>query len=290
MRINGFGGCGTDDSGSGQLECNKFDKGLLIGFILAQKGWRKTLTPDYTEALYKQDVKDMKLIPYIGVFDYSQANEENVTETAPTTGLIATIRNGNPSFTFVFNNGYCQHKSIYAKQGNNNYDLILVYEKGLQVVDKDTEFTGFKTSNISVASYMEKTTESAKTTVTIQLKGAEDYNMHSGFLSNEDLGFDVADVNGVIDVKLIIGTNTATTIPVQVVGACNSSYNVTGLDGELSWVVTNTATGVVIPTTVEVSTNGYVLTGTAIPLTGFTVTLLAEDTETGNVYKGSAKK
>lgn len=291
ITINSFGDCGTNAKGSGITSCNKIDKGLLRGFGLVRRGWKKNiLTDSLTETEYREAVKNMDIIPYTGLFNYEQPNEENVTETAPTTGAISVIRAGLPSFNFIFNNGDCQHKSLYDKQGNNNYDLILIFEKGIQLVKKGDNLQGYKTNAVQVSSYVEKGAESAKSTVMIQLASAEEYNVNSVFLSNaDDLGFDPNDVNGVIETNLIIGTNTATTIPVTVKGACNSSYNILGLDDADGWTVTNTATGVEIEVTVSSTPTGYLLEGTGIPLTGITVTLLIEDT-LGEIYKGKASK
>lgn len=292
ITFNNLGDCTTDSIGSGRVDCN-VDAGLLIGFILTPRSWKlDTVSGTFTKANYETLVKNGTFIPYTGLFNFEQTNEENVTETAPNTGAISIIRSGLPSFTFTFNDGNCFHKSLYNKQGNRNYNLILVFEKGLKLVKSGDDLRGYGINSISVSSYMEKTSESAKSVVTVQLDSAEDYNMNSVILANDgDLGFKPADINGVIEANLIIGTNTATSIPVKITSSCNSSVGFSGLDDLSNFTLINNSTGATVtPTAVSEGANGnYTITGTALPTANFTLLLNATD-DLDQFYKGKAVK
>lgn len=294
ITINSGGNCVTDASGSGRVSCN-IDLGLLKGTILTSRNWSLDMVSGtFTEEEYRNLIKDGVFFPYVGMFNFEQNNEENPTETAPNTGALAVIRSGLPSFNFIYNDGDCYHKSIYNKQGNKNYNAILVYERGIKLVEKNGKLKGFGTNMISVASYMERATESAKSTMTIQLDSADDYNKNFVVMTYDiDLGFDVNDTNGAIDVKLTIGTVTDTSIPVKVTAICNSSLAIDGLDDGAGWTVINNTTGSTITgVTVTGSVGGnYLIEGTGFPTTLGSLTVILNGKDAiQEIYKGKATK
>lgn len=134
-------------------------------------------------------------------------------------------------------------------------------------------------------------TDPQSSTASVQLSSADEFNSFHQFVTWDKLGFNANDINGAVETKLTIGSNTATSIPVQVSVICNSDVKVSGLDEVLNWTVINTDTGADIQiTSVSESAGGnYTLEGTGFPTTKLTVLLNGEDA-INEIYKGKASK
>lgn len=284
MAIN----CELDGKGTGVTSCDISTYGDVTGTIQMTRNFSLAAI---TAALYKTAIQEGKVFPTLGIYNFEQNTPENERSTS-SVGIMADIRSGKPQFSFQFTKGGCFHKALYSLSGNNRWDMAIVFEKGV-LVYKNGEITrGFRNSLFSIETFrLQQGTDPQMSTAVIQLASAEEFNVYHEFITWDDLGFNMNDINGAIETTLTIGTNTATAIPVRVTGACKSDVSVSGLDAIGNWTVINTATGaeITIASVTESAGGNYTLEGSDIPLTGITVILIGKD-DIEEIYKGKATK
>lgn len=284
MAIN----CKLEGKGTGTTSCDISSYGDAKGIIPSIRNFSYAAL---TETTYKEAIKEGDIFPLIGIYNFEQNTPDNERSTS-STGIMADIRSGKPQFSFQFTKGGCFHKALYSLRGNDRWDLAIVFESGLLIYKNNTVSRGFRNSLFSVETFrLLQGTDPQSSTAVIQLSDAEEFNAYHEFLPWDELGFNINDINGAVEVKLTIGASTATSIQVRVTGACKSDVSVTGLDEVANWTLVNTATGVEVPiTTVAESSGGnYTIEGTGFPTTGFTLMLNGED-DIQEIYKGSASK
>lgn len=286
ITYNTLGDCIAQAIASGRGNCDNVDKGILKGIILTSRNWKKNLASDsFNETTYKADLTNLSLIPYNDLFALAENHEENQFVTSDLTGAQTLRRKGLPSMSFTFDNEGCTHKSLYNKNGNRNYNVILIYEKGLLLVKGTDHIKGFGSSSISVGNYNSVDRQSV---LTVQFSSAEEYNEKSVFLTfNGDLDFDATEINGVIEASLT-GVKTTTNITVKVSSSCNSSSIIAGVTEEESWKVTDALTGANIAVTaVEYVAPNHVITATTTAQQKVVVSLNHTDA-LGEMYRGQA--
>lgn len=285
ITYNTLGDCIAQAIASGRGNCDNVDKGILKGIILTSRNWKKNLSTDsFNLTTYKADLANLSLIPYNDLFALAENHEENQFVTSDLTGAQTLRRKGLPGKSYTFDNEGCAHKSLYNKNGNRNYNLIEVYEKGLSLVKGSDHIKGFSINSISVANYNSVDRQSV---LTVQFSSAVEYNEKSVFLTfNGDLDFDATEINGVIETA-ITGTKTTTAITVKVSSACNSSSVIAGADDEVNWSVTDAVTGSAIAVSaVTYAAPFYTLTATTTAQQKVNVSLNFTDS-IGEMYKGS---
>lgn len=284
MAIN----CSLDAKGTGTTSCDISSFGDVTGIIPTVRNFSYA---SMTETLYREAIKENEAFPLMGIYGFEQNTPENERSTS-STGIMADIRDGKGQFSFQYTKGGCFHKGLYSLRGNNRWDLAIVFESGILIYKNDTIERGFRNSLFSVETFrLLQGTDPQMSTAVIQLASAEEFNKYHQFITWDELGFNINDINGAVETTLTIGTNSATAIPVRVTGACKTDVSVSGLDAVGNWTVINSTTGAEIAVTsvTESAGGNYTLEGTGFPTTNLTVVLNGED-ELEEIYKGKASK
>lgn len=297
-----YGDCQSDLLGSGLPVCDIPLFGDLLGMGLFSKGTSFSIADDTLDlAAWKTKMKELKLFPYTGLYNFAQNTPENERATS-STGILSIIRNGKPFYSVSFDKGSCLHKSLYNKKGNSRWDIALIFEKGilLQIDIAKTKLTGFDASIFDVDTYkFLQGTDPEMSTAVFQFRNAEAFNSRHIFLTWEQLGFDANAINGVIDTEMEYTTapSAATTFSVKVTAGCNKSAVITSLADEAFWVLGGTQTSATAISTVAYNTatesydftldTALVATDTVKPRLGAGSVLVAENA-IEELYKGSA--
>lgn len=301
--LNSFGNCATDLKGSAFRSCDIGTYGDALGIALLTKGSKITLdNPLLTaEEDWKARIEAMTLFPYLGIYNFEQNTPENERATS-STGVMSGIRDGKPQFTFSFNRGGCFHKSLYNKRGENRWDLAILFETGVLLAENlDDTVSGFNMGMFDVDTFkLQQGTDPQMSTAVIQLLDAYQFNANHQFFTWDTLGVNLAQVNGVIDVKIVYDpaqVPTGDEIPVKVVSTCNNDDVILGLDDAANWSLGGVqASSTTISTvTFDTDTNLYTITVTPALVINDTIApkIIGTDSDvfedlTGNLFKGQA--
>ena len=268
ININAFGSCANDYAGTGTGQCPIDQLGDFLGEGLLNKGTSLDIATDtLNEATFRALIANGKLHQLLDREAFEQATPDNELYTSPE-GLIRSIRAGKPQFSITYSKGLCFHKAIYKLQGNNKYDHIFYFTKGMLMATNTagTKLKGFNGGEFMVGTYMfQQGTEIEKGKATFQLKDAEEFNTRWVFMPYDVLGFSPLEIDGVIETVVKIDPISAgTTIVLDLVDGCNSSISYADLfDSVGNWVFTK---------------NGSVITPSAVAIVGgklsFTVSAL----------------
>lgn len=297
--LNKYGNCTTDFTGTGITSCDVTKLGDLVGFNLHKKGWNKTVADDdinLTE--WKNDVKAFQVFPLLGVRDFTQDTPED-EESTSSTGVISTIRNGKPLFSFMFEKGTCFHKQLSQKT-RGVWDYSLVFEKGI-VFALNADGTKVKALNggrLSVPTYkFQQGTDPEMSNAKIQLVDAVEFNERFQPFYFDQVG-DLAEVTGVVETVVTVDPIAAgSDITFSIVTSCNSDNNILDLDAATKFVLLGTqasSTTLGVPT-YNTSTNKYTITPAPALVATDTVQIklgdgtydAVEDT-LGTIYKGTS--
>lgn len=284
MAIN----CEEEVQGTGTTPCDLSSYGDITGTIQSNRNFSYT---GITEATYKEAIKDGLVHPTILIYNFEQNTPDNERSTS-SIGILADLRAGKPQFNMQFTKGGCFHKALYSLRGNNRWDVSIVFESGILMYKGPTMDRGFRNSLFSVETFrLQQGTDPQMSTAVIQLANAEEFNARHVFMTWDELGFNMNDINGAVETTLTIGTNTASAIPVRVTGACKKNVSISGVDAVENWTVINNSTGAEVDVTSVAETAGgnYTLEGTGFPTTNLTVVLNGPD-EIEEIYRGKASK
>ena len=290
-----YGNCEDGLIGSGLRNCNLDDFGDLVGTSLIRPGTKWNLAADTLDrAEWVENLKELKLFPYLSSSEFTDNTEDNETNTS-TTGIIETIRQGKPYYELQYRRGGCMHKSLYNKKGFGKWDTILVFDKGIlmRVTADNQELRGFTTGDFSVETLRLKSgTDLQRTISRFQLIYPDEINAYHVFFSWESLGFSVLDIEGVVETMLDVSVSSATELSVKVTSSCNTDDVILGLDDDELWSLiggTETVTSVVF----NADTQRYELTLSGAITGEFTLKLsqggynVVEDLD-GGLYKGQS--
>ena len=238
--INRSGNCGTDLRGSGLRSCDIKSFGDVIGFNLHQKGFSWDVeTDELSEATWLEAIQGMNIIPYNGIYDFTQDTPENERSTS-SRGIMNTIREGKPQMSFSLTKGGCLHKSLYDKKGDDRWDLSIVFETGILIAtnEDDTQLIGFDMGMFDVETFrLQQGTDPQQTTAVIQLVDSAQFNTKFTFITWAELGVNLSKIGGVVDASLTYPTAPAagTTFSVSVASLCNLDDTITSLDDLANW-------------------------------------------------------
>lgn len=256
--------CGDKFLGSGQRDCVISSLGDLLGNVLFSNSndtkWNDN-TP-LTRQSYMDAVKNMKAFPYMVRYDVAENTADNEVNTS-SVGVITPIRQGKPQWQFMFDKGLCYHKSLYNKR-NISWQVGLIFETGILLTETSNgDVRGFNSAKLNVQTYrLQMGTDPERSIADIQLLYPDEFNAKSIFYTWEALGFDMREINGVIDVDLeVIGSPSGSDeIVVKVTAKCNGAdANFAGLDEVQYWSLSGT-NETVSTVTYDTSTGEYTLT------------------------------
>jgi hypothetical protein len=285
IQINAYGNCESDLLGSATRSCDISSFGDPLGFPLFKKGFNILLNVANFSTAWTDGIKAMDILPYLGIYDFTQDTPENERATS-STGIMSIIRSGKPQFSFSFNQGGCLHKSLYDKRGNGRWDFGIFFETGvLMALSADgLSIQGFDMSMFDVATWrIQQGTDPQTSTATVQLSNAAQFNTRFVFLTYEALGLDLSSTAGVIETNVDFVTlpvALGTTFTARVTSACNSDDVIPGLDLITNWRIAGTqATPKLAPSAVvyNTATGNYEFTVASAFADGDTVQLILRD-------------
>lgn len=287
--------CRANFLGSGQGACVIEDLGDMLGFLyLNQSGTTKWDNNNpLTRQTYLNALKSLNAFPYLTRHEFTENTPDNETNTS-TSGLIKSVRQGKPLYQFTYTKGRCTHESLYNKR-NKYFQAGLIFETGVLFTKTvDGYVRGFNASPLNVETYrFQSGTDLERSIVNIQLSKPDELNANSVFYSWEELGFDMTDINGVIDVTLEVVGNPSGSDEIQVkaVSRCNKGDFVPTLDDKDFWSVTGKTVSTV---TYDSETGIYTLgLNSALDTSGKVTVKLHEGTYdvvedlSGALFKGS---
>ncbi len=282
-------GCGDGQfTGSGRGKCDLKSVGQILGIILVQAD--TDLTGIEKKEVLDKLIKDGVAFPYTPVFDFEQTTADNPVITSGS-GRKARSFRALPEFTFTFDGGMCQAKSL-ANKLNGDWDLVIVSDKGEVVTTnkRGTITKGFKLQYQDVGTYKfmnSAGTEAESVTFMVQFADANEFNERMEILLFDNTDYDSGEIKGAEDVALVGEVKAGTEITVTVVNACNYDAKVVGIEEATNWKVNG-----VEPTnvTANVSKPGeYTLTVASLTAgEDYRITLNAEDIA-GGLYIGMKK-
>lgn len=227
--------CGTNNDGLAQGACDPTQYGRFLGMgalTAATKIPIASLTLPYMENLVKQ----RKLRQLTDLYDATMDNATNGTATSGLGVLIQTSQS-KPSFGLVYTKGTCVHRGLYNMRGQGQWAWLWYFESGLGIwVDAAKEnFVGLKSGMFSVDSWTPQIgDEPMKSTAMMQITDPDQYNTRFVFKTWNDLGFNLNDLQDVINVSIkYVGEVEAgaTEIEFDVVSACSGTA-ISGLTAE----------------------------------------------------------
>jgi hypothetical protein len=281
MILQNLGDCKGAVSGTGLGNCSNLEIGDLKGIGLLNKNEKfTTLTStSFIELLVKG-----KLHQLLGVEDFEVANAENETFTS-SQGFAKTIRQSKPTETLTFRKGMCFDKALTSLVSNNAFDVVKYYDKGiLLATTKDgVNMKGFNVGMIDKQKYSHLSGgDPANSKIMYQLVDSLELDLYWVFIPYTSLNFNPLDYQGVIETNIVVVSNTAGTLTIQIKESCNSNNDITSLVPAVT--DSFTLTGGTITAVALVNNNlviDYTGTATAVKLN------IVEDVN-GNFYKSGA--
>lgn len=243
-QLNTYGNCDSEGKGSGRIGCDKSNWGDLKGFVLARKNtfWAVTdLVAAITKQLWLDGIDGLKLFPYTGAHDYESTPGANEYNTS-TTQVKVLIRNGLPEISFMYADGNCRHASLWDKQGNKKWDVILLYANGMRMAHNFdlSKVMGFNAGHFSVdTETIQKATDLQISKCTFQLLDADQFAVQNAFFTWAELGFDAREFSGFNDIYVKVDAVVpGTELSFSAVAECNKSVNISTIDDKENWKIT----------------------------------------------------
>jgi hypothetical protein len=274
-----YGNCTTDLLGSGSRSCDLGTFGDVVGINLHQKGFGFLVSEDLTEAVAKDAISSFNMIPYNGIYEFTQDTPDNETATS-SRGIMATIRSAKPQFSFGYDSSACKHKSLYDKRGSNRWDVSLNFETGVLFALSGSGATqkvgGFDTGMFDVQTLrLLAGTDPQMSTVVMQFIDANQFNTKFVFITWAELGFSFLDLEGVIETSITLVESPEvgdSELIVRVGSACNADDVILGLD-ETDFLLggTQTTPKTITAATYDANTGNYTLTLSSAFVDGDTI-------------------
>lgn len=286
ITLNLQGSCTTKTRGTSLGDCVK-QYGDLLGMDIYTKGWALDTVSDAfpTETIYKGLIKSETLYPFNDLYSFEQNTPDNEQATG-STGKISDIRAGKPQFSISWDKGACFHKGVYDKRGNNRWDVALKFETGVLYASSvdGSQLKAFSNGVFSVSTFkLLQGTDPEMTTVAIQFNTAEEFNARGVFFTWEAIGYDMSQIEGIVNAYLGYQTEpvAGTTVSVKVLDDCNRSVSLLGLTETTNW-----ALGGVQASATAITAVAYNATTEAYDLT-LDVPLVSTDTVQPRLVDGS---
>lgn len=257
--------CSKSRRGTGLEPC-QVDEGVSKGFILVPKGWQLEIaTETFNKAYVDEQIQLGVFVPFIGVFNSTPTTPEPTTEESQI-GQTTVVRQGLPTYVYVFKKGYVAHTNFYSYNSNGEYDFLIVYDnviKGAKTPD-GLFVKGFDGGMLNTSGWAENTgAVAAQSTVTFQLLNAYEYNVNGVYLTQLD--FSPTSIQGVIDLLLTGRADVSDNkVYVKANWSGNPNYFVTGLAAaNFRLTIDGEQNAIVGPIVYDPVTQEYALTPTA---------------------------
>lgn len=297
--------CKKYEAGTGLVDCELFF-GEPSSFFLVRRGWTLNANTTTLDKEYIINaIQSGTFIPFQATRAFTE-NTPDPTRQDYSGGERRTIRNGNPDYTFEFDNGVGFHAAAYSYNGGS-FDLINVDRSGnlqLQRSIDNTTLKGFRISDLNTRTYRQRSGDTAAgTMVEIQLADVEAFNKQMALISVETLGVNVNDeVRGVVSVnmKVVSADVSDGTVVVDVTAVNNNQTGIRALTVDQFDLFNVTSNALVAITSVDESltiAGRYTITPTAMPAAGqvikvqtdgFNVGQAARISGSAQLYKGES--
>lgn len=293
--------CADNTKGTGVAICDLGSFGTPRGGGLLEKG---TLIKISTIAptIMKNLIKARRLHNFPKMFDFKQTSDKNGTEKS-SVGVEVLTLDGLVTVELDWVNNPCLHAALYAMRGQDKFDGLLYFDTGV-LFYKNYAGTDFKGGDVGMFSVepleLQNGNKAMKTMAMMQFKDANEWNTQFVFKTWTDLGFNLIEMPGVIDVDVVLTgaapTSASTTLTVLVTTKCGGTP-ILSLDDEALWGVggTQSVPRTVSSVAVNQITGVYTLTlsgalgaaATVAPFLTDGTYAVAEDA-TGKFYAGKA--
>lgn len=271
--------CSKSRLGTGLEPC-QVDEGVSKGFILVPKGWQLEIaTETFNKAYVDEQIQLGVFVPAIGVFNSTPTTPDPTTEESQI-GQTTVVRQGLPTYVYVYKKGYAGHTQLYSYNSNGEYDFLIVYDnviKGAKTQD-GLFVKGFDGGMLNTSGWAENTgSVSGQSTVTFQLLNAYEYNVNGIYLTQLD--FSPTSVQGVVDLLLTGRADVSENkVYVKANWSGNDSYFVTGFSAtNFRLNIDGVQNAIVGPITYDPSTREYALTPTSTLTTSNSVVVQTYD-------------
>lgn len=260
--------CSTAIKGTGTLGC-KVDINYLNQFFLLEKGIEfDIVTDDLDQAKIDELVQAGQLVILPEHFSFENQSGETVYEELPS-GSKIPVRNGLYEFLVSYASGVCFSNAVASLSSKSWSLLMLDFDDNgeARLWGEETSNAKFKGFDINMV-YAESRvfndgSVSTKTPFRIQLstKGTQAMRSRIAYLSS-NASLDLANLDGVNDVKLEAKTTTAIDFRVDAFISCDGSTAITSVTQITNWRIIDTGTGLPIAGySIAIVDGGYSFTG-----------------------------
>lgn len=287
--LRNLGSCDNSYTGSKMNKCNIRTYGTFEGIGFVQAG--TDLTGIEKKEVHDKLVKEGKLFPYMGIYNYTVNTPEDVINTSPK-GVMSLGRESQPQFVFEYDQGECMNKSLRNKF-NGDWDIIIYTNVGIILTQNksQTKVQGFKLSfnharhNPTNA----EGTEVERTMLTVQFADAGQWNDQKEILLYENTDYALNEIEGAESVTIhTTEVKAGTELTIEITNSCNYDFKVTGLQDKTNFKVNGVNPDSVTQNLSKPGT--YTLTLTDALVAGDSALIEVQGTdEIGTMYTGYKK-
>jgi len=237
-----YGDCVVNAIGTGSGQCELANFGDFVGAGLLNKGTKivkATVTNFATELT--DLIKARSLHQFVNFYDFTQDTPDNEINTS-TLGIMQNVRDGKPYFGMVFTKNSYFHQKAWKYKSQNKYDAFLYFTKGVLMWNNvdGTELKGGSLSMVDVSTKkFAQGTDLEQTVMRVQFDQPEEFNNRYVFFTYEELGIDLNQVDGVIDVDVNVTTpvTAGTTFSLYVSNKYNGQERFNSVDATANWLL-----------------------------------------------------
>lgn len=237
-----YGDCAINAIGTGSGQCELANFGDFIGTGLLNKGTAivKADVTNFATELTNL-IKARKLHQFVNFYDFTQDTPENEVNTS-TLGIMQNVRDGKPYFGMIFTKNSYFHKKAWAYKSQSRYDAFLYFTKGVLMWNNidGTELKGGSLSMVDVQTKkFAQGTDLEQTLMRVQFDNSEEFNNRYQFFTYEELGIELSQVDGVIDVDVNVTTpvTAGTTFSLYVSNKYNGQERFNSVDEVTNWLL-----------------------------------------------------
>lgn len=285
--LRNLGDCVGQFTGSGRGKCDLKSIGLILGVILVQSG--TDLTGIEKKSVLDKLIKDGVAFPYNPVFDFEQTTPDNPVITSGN-GRKSRSYSSLPEFTFTFDEGFCQAKSLRNKL-NGDWDLVVIADSGLVLTTNKlgTITKGFRVPYVDAGTYKFMNsggTEAESSTFMVQFGDANEFNERMEILLFNNTDYDAGEIKGAEQVAILGEIKAGTELVIDVVNACNNSSKVIGIEEKENFTVNGVEPTAVVANVSKPGQYTLTLATALIAAENASIVIRAEDIAS-NMYIGS---
>lgn len=232
--IAGKNGCGTENSLTGKLGC-QIEFGTPMHLFKLKKGLvipkATVLDKSYLNSL----IQAGKLVPLVDASSFEDLSGEDSVSSNSRTVERLNIQ-GLPKYKLTFEEGHEFYRQMAKLMSFKSADFLIGDEYGnLKMgVNSDGDFVGFSAGQVLPELTKNKVQggDAESKSLTVQFLNRKQFDEDYTIVTNEQLGFDLIEVQGANPVVLAfnsVPTDTDTTIEITAKLAADKSTNVEGL-------------------------------------------------------------